>query len=76
MPASYAMMEGYITSSVIVEATRRMGAKISREGFVTALDSIDNFNLGGYKVGFKPGMRFGSKFVELSIITATGRIRQ
>ena len=76
MPVSYAMMEGYIAGSVIVEAARRMGAKVSREGFVSALDSIDNLDMGGYKMGFKPGMRSGSKFVELTIVTATGRIRQ
>ncbi len=76
VPVSYVMMEGYITGSVIVEAVRRMGGKVSREGFVTALESIDNLDLGGYKVGFKPGVRSGSKFVELTIITATGRIRQ
>jgi len=76
VPVSYAMMEGYIAGSVIVEATRRMGAKVSRERFVSALESIDNLDLGGYKVGFKPGMASGSKFVELSIITASGRIRQ
>lgn len=76
VPVSYAMMEGYIAGSVIVEAARRMGAKATREGFVTALDSIDNLDLGGYKVGFKPGVRSGSKFVELTIITAAGRIRQ
>jgi ABC-type branched-subunit amino acid transport system substrate-binding protein len=76
VPVSYAMMEGYIAGAVIVEAVRRMGAKVSREGFVTALESIDNLDLGGYKVGFKPGVRSGSKFVELTIVTATGRIRQ
>ncbi|MBH2009651.1 MAG: ABC transporter substrate-binding protein [Xanthomonadaceae bacterium] len=76
MPVSYAMMEGYIAGSVIVEAARRMGAKVSREGFVSALESIDNLDMGGYKLGFKPGMRSGSKFVELTIVTATGRIRQ
>jgi ABC-type branched-subunit amino acid transport system substrate-binding protein len=76
VPASYAMMEGYIAGAVIVEAARRMGPKPSREGFVKALDSIDNLDLGGYRVGFKPGMRSGSKFVELTIITAAGRVRQ
>ena len=76
VPSSYAMMEGYITGAVIVEAARRMGPKASREGFVKALDSIDNLDLGGYRVGFKPGMRSGSKFVELTIITANGRVRQ
>jgi branched-chain amino acid transport system substrate-binding protein len=75
VPVSYAMMEGYIAGSVIVEAARRMGPRISREGFANALDTVD-VDLGGYKVGFKPGMRSGSRFVELSIVTATGRIRQ
>ena len=76
VPVSYAMMEGYIAGSVIVEAARRMGPKVSREGFVSALDSIDNLDMGGYKLGFKPGMRSGSRFVELTIVTASGRLRQ
>jgi ABC-type branched-subunit amino acid transport system substrate-binding protein len=76
VPVSYAMMEGYITGKVIVEAVRRQGAKPSREGMVSALDSMGNFNMGGYAVGFKPGMRTGSKFVELSIISGAGKIRQ
>lgn len=76
VPVSYAMIEGYIAGSVIVEAVRRMGAKVSREGFVRALDSMDSFDLGGYKIGYKPDMRSGSRFVELTIISAAGRIRQ
>ena len=76
VPVSYAMMEGYIAAKVIVEAVRRQGARPTREGIVTALDGMDNFNLGGYVVGFKPGMRSGSKFVELSIISGAGKIRQ
>jgi ABC-type branched-subunit amino acid transport system substrate-binding protein len=75
VPVSYAMMEGYINAKVIVEAVRRQGARPTREGMAPALDSIDNFNLGGYVVGFK-GHRTGSKFVELSIISGSGKIRQ
>jgi branched-chain amino acid transport system substrate-binding protein len=76
VPPSYAMMEGYIAGKVIVEAARRMGVKASREGFVAALDAIDNHDMGGYRVGYKPGQRSGSKFVEMSIVTGTGKIRQ
>jgi branched-chain amino acid transport system substrate-binding protein len=76
VPVSYAMMEGYIAAKVIVEAVRRQGARPTREGTIAALDSMDNYNLGGYAVGFKPGMRSGSKFVELSIISGAGKIRQ
>ena len=76
VPVSYAMIEGYIAAKVIVEAVRRQGARPTREGMVAALDAMDNYNLGGYVVGFKPGMRSGSKFVELSIISGAGKIRQ
>ena len=76
VPVSYAMIEGYIVGTVIVDAARRMGPKVSRQGFVNALEGIGNLELGGYKVGYQPGKRSGSKFVELSIVTAKGNIRQ
>lgn len=76
VPVSYAMMEGYIAAKVIVEAVRRQRARPSREGMLAALDGMDSYNLGGYVVGFRPGMHTGSKFVELSIISGAGKIRQ
>jgi ABC-type branched-subunit amino acid transport system substrate-binding protein len=75
-PVSYSMMEGFIAAKVIVEAVRRQGARPSREAFAATLDAMDNFDLGGYVVGFKPNQRNGSRFVELSIISGSGRIRQ
>jgi branched-chain amino acid transport system substrate-binding protein len=76
VPLSYAMMEGYITGKVIVEAVRRQGRSPTREGMVAALDGMDYYDMGGYAVGFKPGVHSGSKFVELSIISGAGKIRQ
>lgn len=76
VPVSYAMMEGFITGKVIVEAVRRQGARPTREGVASALEAMDNLDLGGYLVGFRPGVRTGSRFVELSIISGTGKIRQ
>jgi ABC-type branched-subunit amino acid transport system substrate-binding protein len=76
VPVSYAMMEGYITARVIAEAVRRQGANPTRERMASALDAIDYLDLGGYAIGFKPGVHSGSKFVELSIISSTGKIRQ
>lgn len=76
VPVSYAMMEGFIAAKVIVEAVRRQGAKATREGMAATLDSIGNYDAGGYVVAFKPGMHVGSRFVELSIVSSAGRIRQ
>ncbi|MDB5963743.1 MAG: putative type branched chain amino acid transport system, periplasmic component, partial [Polaromonas sp.] len=75
-PVSYAMIEGYMTAKVIVEAVRRQGARPTREGMVSALDGMGSFDLGGYLVAFRPGVRSGSRFVELSIISSNGKIRQ
>ena len=68
MPVSYAIIEGYIPAKVIVEAVRRLKGKSTRDGMIVALNSIDNYDLGAYVVGFEPGALAGSKFVELSII--------
>ncbi|MDB5947059.1 MAG: putative type branched chain amino acid transport system, periplasmic component, partial [Ramlibacter sp.] len=76
VPVSYTMMEGYIACKVIVEAVRRQGAHVSREGMAPALESISGYDMGGYVIGYKPGMRSGSRLVELSIITSGGKIRQ
>ena len=76
VPVSYAMMEGYIAARVISEAIRRQGSRPSREGTVLALDGMSSFDLGGYVISFKPGQHSGSSFVELSIVTSAGRIRQ
>jgi branched-chain amino acid transport system substrate-binding protein len=76
VPVSYAMMEGFIAARVISEAVRRQGSRPSREGTVLALESMSSFDLGGHLISFKPGLRSGSNFVELSIVTSAGRIRQ
>ncbi len=75
VPVSYSMMEGYIAGRVIVEAARRMGARVSRDAFLQALNSITMLDLGGYVVSFRPGSQSVPTFVELSIVT-TGKIRQ
>lgn len=75
VPVSYSMLEGYIAAKVIVEAVRRQGAKASREGTVNALENLD-YDLGGYAVNYKGDRRNGSRFVELSIVSGAGKIRQ
>jgi ABC-type branched-subunit amino acid transport system substrate-binding protein len=75
-PVSYAMIEGYIAARVIAEAVRRQGRNPTREGMIAALDSMNNFDLGNYLISFRPGQRIGSGYVELTIVTSTGKVRQ
>lgn len=75
MPVSYAMMEGYVNAKVIAEALRR-SQPVGREQVTASLRSFNAHDLGGYWVSFKPGSQFGSRFVDLSIVSASGRISQ
>lgn len=76
VPVSYAMMEGYIAGKVIVEAVRRQGKNPTREGTIDALGRMEYYDMGGYSVSYRPEIRAGSKFVELTILGGKGKIRQ
>ena len=41
---------------------------------IKALESIDNFDLGGTRVGYSPTNRIGSRFVEVTVIGASGKL--
>jgi hypothetical protein len=64
-----------IAAKTIVEAVRRQGWRPSPEGMSVALDGIEGLDLGGHVLGYKAGRRSGSRYVELTIITDTGKIR-
>jgi ABC-type branched-subunit amino acid transport system substrate-binding protein len=76
VPVSYAMMEGYVAGKVIVEAIRRQGKNPTREGTIDALGKMDYYDMGGYSVAYRPDIRAGSKFVELTILAGKGKVRQ
>jgi len=76
VPVSYAMMEGFIAGKVIVEAIRRQGKNPTREGTIEALGKMEYYDMGGYTVSYRPDIRAGSKFVELTILAGKGKVRQ
>ena len=65
---SYTSLESYIAAKVLVEGLRRAGANPTREKLLAALDSISNYDVGGYLVSFSPTNHNGSNFVSLSIL--------
>lgn len=75
LPVSYAMMEGYVNAKVLVEAMRRT-QPLSSEKLAESLRSLNALDLGGYWVSYRQGSQSGSKFVDLSIVNAQGRVTQ
>ncbi|HZF19264.1 MAG TPA: ABC transporter substrate-binding protein [Burkholderiales bacterium] len=70
---SFTSLESFIGAKVLVEGIRRAGANPTRESLMKALDGMQNFNVGGYVVDFTPTNHNGSKFVELTAISKSGR---
>lgn len=65
---SLMQIEGYIAAKVLAEGLRRAGKAPTRSKLVQALDSMRNFDLGGFTVDFSEGKHTGSGFVDMSII--------
>ena len=71
----YGSMEGYVAAKTIVEGLRRGGNNASPENLITGLETLREFNLGGFYVDFSPNKHTGSRYVDLTILTADGRVR-
>lgn len=72
---SFTMMEGYVNAKVIVEAMRR-AKPLTPEKLTQVLRDMDNFDVGGYWISYPADSQVGSKYVDLSMINAYGRITQ
>ena len=73
---NYSSMEGYVAAKLMVEGLRRAGTDLSPDGLIRALESIRDFNLGGYFVDFNAQKHTGSRYVDLTILSANGRVRR
>jgi len=65
---SFTSLESFIGAKVMVEALRRAGPALTREGFMRELDNMKSYDTGGYIVAFGPHNHNGSSFVELTVI--------
>jgi ABC-type branched-subunit amino acid transport system substrate-binding protein len=71
---SHLSLEGYINAKVVTEGLRRAGRNLTRAGLVSAMDAMRNYNLGGMDVSFGQGAASGSRFVELTMVNAQGKL--
>ena len=69
----FSSMEGYLTARVLVEGLRRAGKNLTREGLISALESMHDLNLGGFTVNYSAQNHQGSNFTDLTIIARGGK---
>lgn len=69
----FSSMEGFLIGKVFVEGVRRAGKNLTRDAFITALESMKDVNLGGFEINYSPRDHSGSKYTDLTIIGTGGR---
>jgi branched-chain amino acid transport system substrate-binding protein len=67
---NFSSLEGFIAAKVFVEGLRRAGKDLTRDHLISALESMNSFDTGGFVVGFSPVKHNGSDFVDLTMIGA------
>jgi len=76
LEVSPAMLEGFASAKVLVEALRRVSGKITRDKLQAVLDGFGKFDLGGLEVSYGPKDHTGLDFSDLSIISSAGKFRR
>lgn len=73
-PVNYTNFEEYLGAKVLVEGLRRAGPEPTRAKVLAALESLQNFDLGGISVSYGPHARVGSGFVEVTVVGSDGKL--
>ncbi|MGL6040807.1 MAG: ABC transporter substrate-binding protein [Deefgea sp.] len=71
---SYAMLEGYISARLIVEAIKRAGKAPTRSAVYNALTTLKKYDMGGFVIDFSDKKRDGSNFGEITMMSPTGAL--
>ena len=70
----FSSMEGFLAAKVLTEGLRRAGGKnLSREGFITALETLRDFSMGGFTVNYSAKNHEGSRYTDLTTIGRGGK---
>jgi len=67
-------VEAYAMARVLTDAIRQAGRNLTRESLIRALETMNDWDLGGFKVSYSPQEHVGSSYVEISVIGSSGRV--
>jgi ABC-type branched-subunit amino acid transport system substrate-binding protein len=69
----FSSMEGFLAAKVFTEGLRKAGKNPTRESFVTGLESLRDYNLGGFTVNYSGKSHEGSRYTDLTIVGRGGK---
>ena len=73
---NYGGIEGYIAARTLAAGLQQAGSNATPDTLVTAMESMPELNLGGFFINFSDKSHAGSKFVDMTILTAEGDVRR
>jgi branched-chain amino acid transport system substrate-binding protein len=71
---SYESLEGFIAAKTLVEAVRRAGKSLDRAGLQKAMTAMTDYDVGGFRINLRAGVRDSVRAVDLVTITPEGKI--
>lgn len=69
----FSSFEGFLAAKVLTEGLRRAGRGLSREALISGLETLREYNLGGFIINYSPTSHEGSSYSELTIIGRGGK---
>lgn len=71
---NYTSFEEFVGAKVLVEGLRRAGPNPTRAKVVKALESMGSYDTGGITVSYSASNRIGSHFVEVTVVSSSGKL--
>jgi ABC-type branched-subunit amino acid transport system substrate-binding protein len=71
---SYESLEGYIAAKALAEGVRRAGRGADRSRLQTAFAGMTDWDIGGFRINLRPGIRDAVRSIDLVTIRADGRV--
>lgn len=65
---NFTSLEGYMSAKFAVEGLRRAGRDVTTDSFIRGMESIKEYDMGGFMVNLSNTNHSGSGFVELTMI--------
>jgi branched-chain amino acid transport system substrate-binding protein len=69
----FSSLEGFLTARVFVEGLRRAGRNPTRESLITGLETMREYNMGGFMINYGPNNHMGSSYTDLTIVGRGGK---
>lgn len=71
---SYESLEGFIAAKSLAEAVRRAGKSLDKGGLQKAMAAMTDYDVGGFRINLRAGIRDSVRAIDLVTITPDGKI--